>query len=171
MSGMTLFKLCRRSGAVTLGLCCDEDGIFIGDYALVTPITDATGRRLYRARPLTEINIALSAAYGRAVDFSDRMAGLRLAARYLSAGERALAKIAAVHLRVPDLPMPQRYRGCARRRNCSGSIRTTARLERRRAANSHRANKIPGASMLRTHRRMTSRSGNSAATRRRREAR
>ena len=106
MTGMTLFKLCQREkGAVALGLSCDQEGIFFaGDYALVTPITDATGRSVYRVRPLAEINVALSAAYGRAVDFSDRMAGLRLAARYLSAGDWALAKIAAVQLRVPDLP-------------------------------------------------------------------
>jgi hypothetical protein len=105
MSGATWFKLCqRRSGAATLGLSCDEDGIFLGDYALVRPITDAKGRHLYRARPLAEINIALAAADRRAVDFSDRIAGLRSAARYLTAGEWAVAKIAAVQLRIPDLP-------------------------------------------------------------------
>jgi len=106
MSGMTMFKLCQRnSGGAVLGLSCDEEGIFLaGDYALVTRITDATGRRLYCARPTAEINVALSAAYGWPVDFSDRMAGLRLAARYLTAGEGALAKMAAVQLRIPDLP-------------------------------------------------------------------
>lgn len=106
MTGMTWFTLWqRKSGAMMLGLSCDEEGIFLaGEYAVVTPITDATGRRLFRARSIAEINVALSAAYGRAVDFSDRMAGLRLAARYLTAGDWALAKIAAVHLRVPDLP-------------------------------------------------------------------
>ena len=106
MTGLILFKLCRRtSGATALGLSCDEDGIFLaGDSALVAPITDAAGRRIYRARPIAEINVALSAAFGRPVDFSDRMAGLRLAARYLTAGDWALAKIAAVQLRVPDLP-------------------------------------------------------------------
>jgi hypothetical protein len=77
MTGMTLFKLCQRASAdTTLGLSCDEEGIFLaGDYALVTPITGATGSRVYRVRPLAEINVALSAAYGRPVDFSDRMAG------------------------------------------------------------------------------------------------
>ena len=106
MTGMTWFKLCqRKSGATTLGLSCDEDGIFLaGNFALVTPVTDARGGHVYRPRPTAEINIALSAGYGRAVDFSDRMAGLRLAARYLTAGEWALAKIAAVQLRIPDLP-------------------------------------------------------------------
>src|SRR6185312_2455119 len=95
----------RKSGSTALGLSCDEDGIFLaGDFALVMPITEATGRHVYRVRPLAEINIGLSAAYGRPVDFSDRMAGLRLAARYLTASEWALAKIAAVQLQMPDLP-------------------------------------------------------------------
>lgn len=107
MTGMTLFKLCQRqpTGGSALGLSCDEDGVFFaGNCALATPITDATGRRFYRARPLAEINVVLSAAYGRPVDFTDRMAGLRLAARYLTAGDWVLARIAAVQLRVPDLP-------------------------------------------------------------------
>jgi len=89
MTEMTLCKLCQRaSGATVLGLSCDEDGIFLsGEYALAIPLTDATGHRVYRVRPLAEISVALSAAYRRPVDFSDRMAGLRFAARYLTAGE------------------------------------------------------------------------------------
>lgn len=54
MERMTVFKLWdrERRGATVRGLSCDEHGIFLGgDCALVTPITDAEGRRVYCVRP------------------------------------------------------------------------------------------------------------------------
>jgi hypothetical protein len=108
MTGMTFFRLCERrqsSGTVVRGLSCDEGGIFLGgDCALVAPCTDAMGRPVYRARSLVEINGILSAAYRRPIDFSDRMPGLLQAADRMTAGDWVMAKIAAVQLRVPDLP-------------------------------------------------------------------
>jgi hypothetical protein len=108
MTGMTFFRLCERrqsSGTVVRGLSCDEGGIFLGgDCALVAPSTDAMGRPVYRARSLVEINGILSATYRRPIDFSDRMPGLIRAADRMTAGDWVMAKIAAVQLRVPDLP-------------------------------------------------------------------
>jgi uncharacterized protein DUF4329 len=108
MTGMTFFRLCERrqsSVAVVRGLSCDEGGIFLGgDCALVAPTTDAMGRPVYRARSPVEINGILSAAYRRPIDFSDRMPGLLRAADHMTAGDWVMAKIAAVQLRVPDLP-------------------------------------------------------------------
>ena len=106
MTGMTVFKLCdrHRSSVPAQGLSCDRGGIFLGDCALVAPITDAAGRRTYRARPLTEINYVLSAAYGREVDLSVRMPGLHQAAIYMTEGKWALAQVAALQLYVPELP-------------------------------------------------------------------
>ena len=87
------------------GLSCDEGDVFIGgDCALVAPTTDVMGRPVYRARSLVEINGILSAAYRRPIDFSDRMPALLQAADYMTAGDWVMAKIAAVQLRVPDLP-------------------------------------------------------------------
>ena len=105
MTTINFFKLWeRRSDAVVRGLSCDEAGIFLGgDCAPLTLTTDTIGGPVYRARSLAEINYVLSAAYGRQVEFSDRMPGLRLAARYMTAGDWVLARIAAVQLRVPDL--------------------------------------------------------------------
>lgn len=105
MAGLRFFKLCDRRGAFARGLSCDEGGVFLGaDFALVKAATDPRGRRLYEARDLAEINAALSAAYGDEVDFTSRLPGLRQAPRYLSEGKWALAQIAALHLRLPDLP-------------------------------------------------------------------
>jgi hypothetical protein len=104
---MTFFKLCDGSepgGARDRGLSCDRDGLRLGGYALVDASTGLHGRRVYRPRSLAAINAALSIGYGSEVDFASRMPGLRQAALYLSEGKWALAQIAALHLRMPDLP-------------------------------------------------------------------
>ncbi len=107
MERMIVFKLWDRRcrGVAVRGLSCDEDGIFLGgDCALVAPTTDARGRRVYRLRSTAEINHVLSAIYGREIDISDRVAGLRQAAGYMTEGKWALAQVAALQLRIPDLP-------------------------------------------------------------------
>jgi hypothetical protein len=104
MAAFAMFRLDDRRAGSTRGLACDRGGVFLGGYALVATAKDARGRSGYEPRPLDEINAALSAAYGGTVDFSSRMSGLRLAARYLSEGKWALAQIAALQLRLPDLP-------------------------------------------------------------------
>jgi hypothetical protein len=111
MAGFKIFRLSDRCDGSARGLACDRDGLFFGGYALVTAakklVTAAKNTRghdAYEPRGLDEINWALSAAYGVEVDFTSRMPGLTLAARYLSEGKWALAQIAALQLRIPDLP-------------------------------------------------------------------
>jgi hypothetical protein len=65
---------------------------------------DAHGRSVYRARRISEINFALSEAYGMQIDFSDRSELLRMAAEAMTAGNWTRATLAAVHLKLPDLP-------------------------------------------------------------------
>jgi hypothetical protein len=104
MAAFEMLRLGDRRDGSARGLACDRGGVFLGGYALVSAAKDAPGRKGYEPRRLDDINAALSAAYGSTVDFSSRMPGLRLAARYLSEGKWALAQIAALQLRVPDLP-------------------------------------------------------------------
>ncbi len=107
MTAMTFFTLRgrrTRKGASLLGLSCDEDGLHLGDCALVRAARDTQGRRVYEPRALDEINAVLSAAFGREVEFASRMPGLHRVSRYLSEGKLALAQITALHLRLPELP-------------------------------------------------------------------
>jgi len=91
--------------APKMGLSCDENGVVLaGKMALVRRDVDACGRSIFRSRPMSEINLALSEAYEVEVDFSDRAELLRLAAEAMTAGNWTRATIAAVYLRLPDLP-------------------------------------------------------------------
>jgi Domain of unknown function (DUF4329) len=107
MKSIRIFKLSdrRRSArGFSRGLACDEDGVFLGDVPLAVPEIGESGCRVYRTRFLDDISRLLSAGYGIPVDFTSRMPGLRQTARYMSEGKWVLAKIAAVQLRMPDLP-------------------------------------------------------------------
>jgi hypothetical protein len=72
--------------------------------ALVLREQDAAEKATYRERHESEINFALSAAYGTEVDFGSRMELLRKIAEHLTVGNLAATRIAALHLRVPELP-------------------------------------------------------------------
>lgn len=105
---MIRYALCDRrldGGALLRGVSCDEDGVFLaGEVPLVMRSLDQRGKALYQRRPTPEINFLFSSGYGPDADFSDRIASLNSIARYMSDGRWVLAKIATVHLRLPDLP-------------------------------------------------------------------
>jgi hypothetical protein len=108
MFGVTVVRLYPRrlpDGTAPLGLSCDEEGVLLGGgMPLVFREQDAAGKATYRERHVAEINFALSAAYGDQVDFGSRMELLRKIAEHLTVGNLAAARIAALHLRVPELP-------------------------------------------------------------------
>ena len=91
------FRLADQIGA---GLSCDESGLFLGQAPLLTRDPDQG----WRPRPLDALNAAGAASYGLRIDFAAKLAGLRTVAAALDCGEIALAKIAALHLRLPDPP-------------------------------------------------------------------
>src|SRR5690349_4281979 len=105
---MIRYALCDRrlsSGATLRGVSCDEDGVFLGgEVPLVMRFLGREGKPIYRRRSPPEINFLFSSGYGPDADFSDRIASLSSIARYMSDGRWVLAKIATVHLRLPDLP-------------------------------------------------------------------
>jgi hypothetical protein len=108
MLGTTVFRLYPRrfdDESLTRGLSCDEEGVFLaGQTPLVARTIDDKGRQVYSARHVSEINFALSAGYGVQVDFDSRMSLLRQIARHMTEGDWTAARIAALHLRMPEIP-------------------------------------------------------------------
>jgi len=82
-----------------LGVCFTDGGLFLGR----TPLIERQGAR-FAVRGHTEIERLLSRAYGMDVALDRLMSGLATVATALNANDPGLARIAAVHLRIPDLP-------------------------------------------------------------------
>jgi hypothetical protein len=82
-----------------LGLACSGDGLLIGR----TPLIEKRDGH-FVVREQREIEQLLSRAYRSKVSATRLMSGLTTVARALNANDQCLARIAAVHLRIPDLP-------------------------------------------------------------------
>lgn len=93
------WRLAKRGGE-SLGPSCGEDGLFLGGTALIERQND--GR--YAVRPQDELERLLGRAYEAKIDVDELMPGLAAIAKALSKGDLCLARIAAVHLRLPDVP-------------------------------------------------------------------
>jgi hypothetical protein len=76
-------------------------------------------------REQSELECLLSLAYGREATAQRLMGGLATVASALNANDQGLARIAAVHLRIPDLPRQHR----ARRHGSGGHPHQVGRLE------------------------------------------
>jgi hypothetical protein len=82
-----------------LGLACTKDGLFLGR----APLIERQGTR-FAIRKWTEIERLLSRAYGTDLAVDRLLLGLATVTAALNANDPGLARIAAVHLRIPDLP-------------------------------------------------------------------
>src|SRR5579864_3435423 len=96
---LQVWRLNENTGDDNLGLACTEQGLVLGRTAL---IERRDGRFVVRER--SEIEQLLSRAYQSNVVVDRLMSGLATVAAALNANDQALARIAAVHLRIPDLP-------------------------------------------------------------------
>jgi hypothetical protein len=94
-----IWRLSEDTGDDNLGLACTEQGLVLGRTAL---IERRDGR--FVVREGSEIEQLLSRAYQSNVVVDRLMPGLATVAAALNANDQALARIAAVHLRIPDLP-------------------------------------------------------------------
>jgi hypothetical protein len=97
-SGIQLWKLssgCERS----LGLSCTEEGLFLCGAALIE-----RGEHGFVLRPRVDLERLLARAYGSAVVVDRVMPGLSVVVAGLEKRNLCLAQIAALHLRMPDLP-------------------------------------------------------------------
>ena len=85
--------------AGNLGLACTENGLLLGQ----TPLIERRDGR-FVARERAEIERLLKRGYGIEIAASRLMQGLATVASALNANDLCLARIAAVHLKIPDLP-------------------------------------------------------------------
>lgn len=88
-----------EGGEGNLGLACTSEGLVLGR----TPLIERQDGR-FAVRERNEIERLLPKAYGAEIVAYRLMPGLTTVAAALSANDQGLARIAAVHLRLPDLP-------------------------------------------------------------------
>lgn len=88
-----------EAGRDNLGLACTDDGLLLG----ATPLIERR-RGYFVVREPREIERLLQRAYRRQGAAERIMPGLATVARALNAGDQCLARIAAVHLKIPSLP-------------------------------------------------------------------
>jgi hypothetical protein len=88
-----------EAGADNLGLACSDEGLFLGR----TPLIERRSGR-FVVRALGDIQRLFGRAYRTEVDARLLMGGLATVVAALNANDLLLARIAAVHLRIPDLP-------------------------------------------------------------------
>src|SRR5580692_3559645 len=94
-----IWRLSETSAPNNLGLACTDQGLLLGR----TPLIERRdGRFVVRERDAIEQ--LLSHAYRTSYSAGRIMPGLATVAAALNAGDQGLARIAAVHLRLPDLP-------------------------------------------------------------------
>jgi hypothetical protein len=96
---MIPFWRLSEGGEDNLGLACTGDGLRLGR----TPLIERRDRR-FAVRDRSEIERLLKRAYGTGAAVERIMPGLATVAAALNADDQCLARIAAVHLRIPDLP-------------------------------------------------------------------
>jgi hypothetical protein len=87
-----------EGGADNLGLACTDEGLVLGR----TPLIERRDGR-FVVRDEIEIRRLLSCAYGKDIAAERIMDGLAIVAPAMNASDPALARIAAVHLRIPEL--------------------------------------------------------------------
>lgn len=88
-----------EAGPDNLGVACTDDGLLLGR----TPLIERRGGR-FIVRERSEIERLLKRAYQTDVAADRLMSGLATVATALNADDQCLARIAAVHLKFPDLP-------------------------------------------------------------------
>jgi hypothetical protein len=88
-----------EAGDDNLGLACSDDGLLIGR----TPLIEKRDGH-FAVREQREIERLLSRAYRSEISADRIMSGLTTVARALNTNDQCLARIAAVHLRIPDIP-------------------------------------------------------------------
>ena len=96
-AGHHLWRL-SAGGDRNLGLCCTEEGLFLGR----TPLIERRGGA-YVVRPRADLDRLFGRAYASEATAARVSSGLAAVAIALGQGNLALAQITAVHLRLPDL--------------------------------------------------------------------
>ncbi len=95
---MNHFWRLSEAGPNNLGLACTDDGLLLGHTSLIERRDDR-----FVVRERGEIERLLKRAYHGELPVDRLMGGLATVASALNANDQCLARIAAVHLRIPDL--------------------------------------------------------------------
>lgn len=85
------------------GVSCDADGAFLG----AIPLLEKRGDN-WRVRSVAALNKQFSARFGVLVDFTSKLDGLTVIASALNNKNIVKARIAAVQLRLPEIPIRSR---------------------------------------------------------------
>jgi hypothetical protein len=94
-----IWRLSENTSDNNLGLACTEHGLLLGR----TPLIERRDG-CFVVRECAELERLLRRAYRRELAVNRLMPGLVTVASALNANDQGLARIAAVHLRIPDLP-------------------------------------------------------------------
>src|ERR1700761_5760972 len=94
-----VWRLSETTSDDNLGLACTEQGLVLGR----TPLMEQRDGR-FVVREHAELARLLCRAYRRELAVDRLIPGLVTVASALNANDQGLARIAAVHLRIPDLP-------------------------------------------------------------------
>ena len=92
------------------GVSCGANGLFVGGVPLLERTHSAGGLEQWQSRPASEINRDLGKCYGLPIDFNTKMGGLAAVARAIERRDLIHARIATLHLRIPDPPALGRSR-------------------------------------------------------------
>jgi len=91
-------------GSLPLGLSCDDEGLLLaGNCRLIQACLNRDGHLFYRARPASEFNALLTAAYGEPVDATPLYSAVEHIANLMTERNWSRARLAALHLRLPEL--------------------------------------------------------------------
>jgi len=93
-----------EGGPAPKGLSCDDDGLRFGGEVALIEASEGPFGRVFRRRPIDQINRLLSAGYGAAVDLTARTPVLDQITDCLTKGDLSRAQMLALQLRLPDLP-------------------------------------------------------------------
>gem|GEM_PF-3224814 len=127
-----VWRLSENSGDDNLGLACTEQGLVLGRTALIERRNAS-----FVARARSELEHLLGCAYRTKLNIDLLMPGLATVAAALNANDQGLARIAAVHLRIPDLPdKAARCHGSGGHPHQVGRLESRAASARRYAAKS-----------------------------------
>jgi|HubBroStandDraft_2_1064218.scaffolds.fasta_scaffold08316_1 hypothetical protein len=94
-----IWRLSETSDDDNLGLVCTEQGLLLGR----TPLIERHGTG-FAVRERSDLERLLGCAFRTKLNVDRLTSGLATVATALNANDQGLARIAAVHLRIPDLP-------------------------------------------------------------------
>ena len=86
------------------GVCCGEDGVFVGSVPLLERSRNQSAADQWQPRPVPDLNRDLSENYGLLIEFTPKIGGLAAVSRALNRGDLLHAQIATLHLQIPDPP-------------------------------------------------------------------